>query len=44
MINYIFAGKFSLSTETVTGRRLRAAPGKGWIDLQAEFHGHLLWP
>jgi hypothetical protein len=44
MINYISAEEFSLSTETVTGRRPRAAPGEGWIDLQAEFHGHLLWP
>jgi hypothetical protein len=43
MINYIFAGKYSPSTVKVTGRRLRAAPGEGWIDLRAELHGYLLW-
>ena len=43
MINYIFVEKSSLSTAKVTGRRLRAAPGEGGIDLRAELHGYLLW-
>jgi hypothetical protein len=44
MIKYICAGMFSLIIDQVTGRRLQAAPGEGWVDLQAELHGHLLWP
>jgi hypothetical protein len=35
---------FSLSTDKVMGRRPRAAPDEGWVDLRVELHGYLLWP